>query len=171
MLEHPVYVRIPTEDEQPYFENQSSAEAVIGALITAQKQGWLRLHGFVVLPDALEVVMSPIRQGVSGVVAHLQAETTPILSILIQGARLIWSYTYAYKPILTQNTLNARLEMLKLSPVAQGLCDAPEDYIYSSANPRYRAEVSIYAGFARSLPPDQNALATGVNPVMRDAAE
>lgn len=168
MLEYPVYVRIPTEGNQPYFENQSSAEAVISTLIAIQKQGWLRLHGFVTLPDALELVMSPIRQGISGVVAYLQAETTPILSVLTPQARLIWSYHYTHHAIQTQNALDARLEMVKLCPVAYGLCEKPEEYAYSSNNPRYCGEVNRYTGFARTLPPNQNAITTGINPIIID---
>lgn len=166
MLEHPVYVRVQTEDSAPYFENQSSAEAVISALINAQHQGWLRLHGFVVLPDAMEVVISPIRQGVSGVIAHIQSEMIPILSILLRDAVLIWDPNYIQSGLITQKMLVARLEIMRLKPVALGLVEEPEAYSYSSVNPRYQRHVAMYAGFAKSLPPDNEALITGVNPAV-----
>lgn len=170
MLEHPVYVRLPTEDGRPYFENKSSAEAIIAVLINAQDQGWMRLHGFAVLPDALEIIISPIRQGVSGVVAHLQAEMMPVLSVLLPEALLIWSPHYSHRPLLTQKALNARLEILNLLPVAEGLSEAEAEYPHSSANPRYQGNVAAYAGFARMLPPDDESLITGVNPSVETGA-
>ena len=39
MVEQPVYLRIPTENEQPLFANASCAEVVIGAVMKAQQSG------------------------------------------------------------------------------------------------------------------------------------
>lgn len=161
MFEYPVYVRMTTEDERPYLENRSAAEAVIDVLIDAQNQGWLRLHGFVVLPDAVEMVISPIRQNVSGVIAHLQAETTPVLGVLLPDAVVIWSQHVTHTPVMTQHALDARLAMLQLSPVAHAVSEVAEDYPFASANSRYSEHVTHYTGFARMLPLDRHALETG----------
>ena len=72
MFEQPIYLRIPTENEQPYFARHSCAEVVIGAVIKAQQSSWLRLHGFVVLPEALEMVATPIKFSLSTLVGHLE---------------------------------------------------------------------------------------------------
>jgi len=150
MLENPVYVRLATHDEQPYLKQQSAAEVVISVVASAQKQGWMRLHGFVVLPDALEIVCTPIKQGVSGVMAHIQAETIPLLIVLAPEAGLVWARRFAEVPLKTQLALDARLKMLLLSPVAGGMVEAPEQYPYSSANARYSTLVVPYAGFRRT---------------------
>lgn len=152
MLDYPVYVRMPTEDDKPYLENRSAAEAVIAALINAQNQGWLRLHGFVVLPAALEMVMSPIRQGVAGVVAHLQAETMPVLSALKPESVMFWSNRFTHGQITSQKALNARLEMLRLAPIASGITDDASNFPHSFANPRYKANIAVYAGFTQNQP-------------------
>ena len=172
VLEYPVYVRMPTEDNKPYFESRSSAEAVISIIISAQNQGWLRLHGFVVLPDGLEIVMSPIRQGVTGVVAYLQSEMIPILSVLQPGSMHVFARSYSHAPIKTEKSLTARLNMLALAPVAHGICEAAEDYPFSSSSPRYKANVASYAGFSKSVPKDNPALSTDVaGAAANDAAE
>lgn len=145
----PVYLRIPTENETPYFKNRSCAEAVISAVVEAQKQDWMLLHGFVVLPEALEMVATPIKQGISGVIAHVQAETIPLLAILLPNANRIWEQRFLQIPLNTQRALDARLAMLLLAPVASGIVDMAASYPYSSANPRYVTTVSVYTGFAR----------------------
>lgn len=147
MLDHPVYVRMPTEDENPYFKRQSAAEVVISVAMMAQQAGWMRLHGFVVLPEALEMVTSPIKQGVAGMVAHLQAETIPLLTVLLTDARFVWGRRYTQIDLTTQRALDARLNMLLLAPVANGITSTAEEFPYSSANPRYKSTVSVYAGF------------------------
>ena len=158
MSEYPVYIHMPTENGKPYLENRSAAEAIIGAIITAQNEGWITLHGFVVLPTALELVISPIRQGISGVVAHIQAETLPILSVLKPEALMFWSTRYQHTMIETQRALAARIEMMVLAPVAQELCASPEAYPFSSANRRYQSHVQVFAGFTPLLPPNEEAL-------------
>lgn len=147
MPNQPVYVRMPTENEAPYFKNRSCAEAVIGAVMDAQKEDWMQLHGFVVLPEALEIVATPTRQSVAGLVAHLESETIPLLAILLPGANMIWEKRFMQIPLTTQRALDARLAMLLLAPVASGIVDMAASYPYSSANPRYTAAVVSYTGF------------------------
>jgi hypothetical protein len=149
MLDFPSYIRMSTENDAPLLKNSSSAEAVIGMVIGAQSQGWLRLHGFIVLPDALEMVMSPLKQSASGVVAHIQAETIPLLVVLLPNAGLVWSRRFTQAALTTQQALDARLNMLLLAPVASGIVECAEAYPYSSANARYAASVSVYSGFAK----------------------
>ncbi|GAB4512722.1 MAG: hypothetical protein OHK0046_12690 [Anaerolineae bacterium] len=168
MIEHPVYVQLLTEESQPHFDNKSAAEAVIDTLIHAQNEGWLVLHGFVVLPDALEMACSPLRQGVSGVVAHVQSYLVPVLSVLLPKAVMVWSSRYVQKPLLNQRALNARLKMLRLAPVAYGLSDVAEEYPFSSANLRYRDYVDMYAGFADELPMNRADFEGGVKPLIRN---
>lgn len=147
MQNQPVYIRMPIEDEAPYLKNRSCAEAIIGVVIEAQKQGWMQLHGFVVLPEALEMVFTPLRQGAASVVAHIQSETIPLLAILLPGARLIWEKRYMQIPLTSQRAMDARLAMLLLAPVATGIVEMAASYPYSSANPRYTSTVSSFDGF------------------------
>ncbi len=147
MFEQPIYLRIPTENDQPYFERHSCAEVVISAVIKAQQSGWLRLHGFVVLPEALEMVITPVRFSLSTLVGHLQSETIPLLSILVPHGDLIWSSYFLHTTLETQRALDARLNMLLLSPVASGLAENASAYAYSSANSRYMGGVTTFAGY------------------------
>ncbi|NWG17553.1 MAG: hypothetical protein HXY41_13075 [Chloroflexi bacterium] len=147
---YPVYVRVPTENETPYLRNRSCAEVVIGAVIEAQKQEWMQLHGFVVLPEALEMVATPTKQGVAGLVAHIQSETIPMLAILLPGATLIWEKRFMQIPLTTQRALDARLAMLLLAPVASGIVEMAASYPYSSANPRYSSTVSGFSGYEKA---------------------
>lgn len=147
MLDHPIFVRMPTENDEPFFASRSCAEVVISTLINAQRVDWLRLHGFVLLPDALEMVCTPLRQGASGIAAYLQAETIPLLAVLLPNAGMIWARRVAHMPLQTQKALDARLNMLLLAPVASGISESAEAYLYSSANPRYASFVSVFSGF------------------------
>ena len=150
MSNQPIYVRIATENEVPYFKNASAAEAVIAVVIEAQKQDWMQLHGFVVLPEAVELVATPIKQGVAGLVAYIQAETIPPLAILLPNATGIWERHFMQIPLGTQRALDARLAMLLLAPVASGIVDMAAGYPYSSANARYAASVTVYSDFIKS---------------------
>jgi hypothetical protein len=145
----PIYLRIPTENEAPYLKNRSCAELVIGVVIEAQKQEWMQLHGFVVLPEALELVATPIKQSAPSLVANIQAETIPPLAVLLPEAVTIWESRFLQLPLASQRALDARLAMLLLAPVASGIVDMAASYPYSSANPRYANSVTVYTGFGK----------------------
>lgn len=149
MLDHPVFIRMPTEKDEPYFRIRSAAEVVASTLINMQQSGWLRLHGFVILPEAVELVATPIKQGVAGLVAQFQAETIPLLVVLLPQAGMVWATRYVQTALTTQRALDAQLTILLLQPVAAGIVTSADQYPYSSANPRYLTRVSVYAGFGR----------------------
>ena len=150
MVEQPVYLRIPTEDELPLFANHSCAEVVIGAVIRAQQAGWMHLHGFVVLPETLELVAVPLKVSVSALVGYIESETIPLLGILLPNNSLIWNRHFMRSPLETQRSLDARLNMLLLSPVARGLSENAEAYAFSSANTRYSGTTTVYMGFRKT---------------------
>lgn len=150
MGEQPVYLRIPTENEQALFERRSCAEVVIGVVMKAQQSGYLNLHGFVVLPETLEMVATPLDLSVSALVGYIESETIPLLSILVPNSGMIWSRYFMRTPLENQRALEARLKMLLLSPVAHGLADTAESYAYSSSNPRYSGVISAFTGFEKS---------------------
>jgi len=160
MMDYPIYMRIKTENDKPYFKNPSCAEAVISVLMNMQQSGWLRMHGFVLLPNELELVASLIRQGVSGTVAELQAESIPLLTVLLPNSNFVWSAKFTYDTLKSKGAFDARLEMLRLSPVAHGITDDALAYPYSSANARYKSTVAIYAGFKNTDSLDDSAAAT-----------
>ncbi len=163
MHEQPVYLRIPTENEQPLLERRSCAEVLISAVMRAQQSSWMHLHGFVVVPEALEMVATPLKFSVSALVGHIQSETIPLLSILIPNANLIWSPHFLHTALKSQRALDARLSMLLLSPVATGLAESASAYVYSSANPRYMGGITVYPGFqalSPTLPVERSIAAT-----------
>jgi hypothetical protein len=169
MLDHPIYVRMPTENDEPHFASPSCAEVVISTLVNAQRLDWLRLHGFVLLPDALEMVCTPLRQGPSGLAAYLQAETIPLLAVLLPTSGMIWARRIAHMMLTTQPALDARLGMLLLAPVATGVALTAESYLYSSANPRYSSFVSTFSGYkppASDAPSQPNLPAAPQEPII-----
>lgn len=150
MSDQPVYLRIPTENEQPLFARHSCAEVVIGVVIKAREAGYMKLHGFVVLPETLEMVATPLDMSVGALVGYIQSETIPLLSILVPNSGMIWNRYFMRTPLETQRSLDACLKILLLSPVAHGLADSADSYAYSSANPRYSGEISPFTGFQKS---------------------
>jgi hypothetical protein len=153
MVDQPVYLRIPTENELPLFANASSAEVVISAVIRAQQSGWMTLHAFVVLPETLELVATPLKVSVSALVGYIESETIPLLSILLPNNNLIWNRHFMRSPLETQRALDARLNILLLAPVARGLAESADAYAYSSVNPRYADTTSPFTGFRKADTP------------------
>jgi hypothetical protein len=155
MSDTPVYVRVPTQHDHPYLKNHSAAEAVISVVMATQMRGWFRLHGFVVLPHALELIFTPIKQSVASIVATIQSETIPQLNVLLPESGHVWAQRHQIVNLTQQNLLDMQLQMILQAPVAHNLTTDPTKYLYSSANPRYQAGIVAYSGYSRAATPTQ----------------
>jgi hypothetical protein len=111
------------------------------------------------------MVVTPLKLSVSALVGYIESETIPLLSVMLAPTGIIWNRYFMRTPLETARSLDARLKMLLLSPVARGLCDSAEAYPYSSANPRYTGTTSPFAGFQTlpQNPPTSTAAADNPN--------
>ena len=76
---------------------------------------------------------------------------------------MIWNRYFMRTPLETQRSLDARLKILLLSPVAHGLADSADSYAYSSSNPRYSGEISPFTGFQHAPGLPQTAPLDGID--------
>ena len=113
----------------------------------------MTLHGFVVLPETLELVATPLKMSVSALVGYIQSETIPLLSILLPDNGLIWNRYFMRTPLETQRSLDARLNMLLLSPVAHGLAENCRSLRLQFGQSALRRDHRVYTGFHKAPPP------------------
>lgn len=155
----PIYLRISTEAEQPLLRSQSCAETVIAALLQIQASGWLALHGFVVLPEALELIGTPLAPSIGALVGGIVAATAPLLDVLTPTSGQLWSRCFMRTPLPTARAFETRLSILLLTPVARGLATTPAGYPYSSAHPRSASATTACTRYIPVSPPAHPAAA------------
>lgn len=152
MVDKPTFLRMPTENDAPYFASFSCAEILIDSLMAAQRRGWLQLHAFTVLPNAVELLATSLKQDIMGIKEYFQAQTTPLLTILLPKAANVWDRRFVVKWLDSQRAYDLQQEVMRCSPVDYRLSHTPELYPYSSAHPRYEGLVTPYMGFGEEAP-------------------
>ncbi|MDX2162987.1 MAG: hypothetical protein SF162_16850 [bacterium] len=147
MLNKPTYLRIPTEQDAPYFASASAAEIIVDRLMAAQRRGNLLLHAFVVLPNAVELIATPLGTDMIDIKDELQAHTAILLNILLPKAAQVWDRRFIVKWLDTQRALDLQLQVMACLPLEHALADQPTFYAYSWLHPRYKGCTSPYMRF------------------------
>jgi hypothetical protein len=137
-IEQAVFARIDTADSQPYLEGSSCGELVVSALCAGRDKGWYNLLGFVILPSEIQLLLVPGRLLVSSLVASLEAEVYPMISVLKPVGKAVFDADFYREKVDYAEEIRQRLRWMHLAPVRARLATLAEAYPFSSANPRYR---------------------------------
>ena len=123
------FVTISTRDRQPTFETSRVADVLVETLLHYRTLGHYKLHAYVVMPDHLHVLLTPL---------SLTLEHTVELIKNGFGYRLntdapIWQHSFTAYSIGSLHDLELVRAYVHQLPVRAQLCPAPELYPHSSA--------------------------------------
>ncbi len=138
-----MFLSMMTANEEPFLINPSCAEAVVTVIYHGREQGWFDLLAFSVLPDEVQLVVTPRNQRPESIMRNLQAETIPLLSALVRSQGRIWDRRFRQKALQSPEAVQAQIENVHRTPVILGLSKRPPDYPFCSASPRYRAHLDV----------------------------
>ncbi|MFI5089029.1 MAG: REP-associated tyrosine transposase [Terriglobales bacterium] len=123
------------------FQSERSASLLIETLLDYRAAGKYELHEFVVMPDhthllltpALDLTLERVMQFVKGGFSHRAGQRLgPSLGI--------WARGYVDHRIRDMQDYESHRDYIHQNPVRRGLATLPEDFPYSSANPRFRLD-------------------------------
>lgn len=114
------------------------AEIVIGSLIWALEQAWFRILGFVVMPDHYHVSIGlGAKKTLSQVMESIGKYTARRINELLRQEGSFWEEGFYDHLIRNREDFDRILEYMHNNPVMAGLVESPEEWPYSTANPRY----------------------------------
>jgi len=107
-------VTTKTHGNREFFTNEENAQILLNCIGNFRKEGRYRLLAFVIMPDHLHIILRPDRE------EHISKIMHSIKRGIIRDEKEFWEkVNYIYN-----------------NPLRAGLAEAPEDYPYSSANPK-----------------------------------
>lgn len=136
-----VFLSILTGGEAPHFALPSCAEAVVTVIFHGRDHRWFDLLAFSVLPDEVQLVVTPRMQKPDSIVRNLQGQTTPLIAALVRTKGDIWERRFRQKDLDSPEAVQAQIENVHRTPVIMGLSKHPRDYPFCSASPRYRLSI------------------------------
>jgi len=127
------FVTTSTHDRRRLFQVDSNAQLFIDTLQHYRRDGRYKLHAFVVMPDHVHLILTPLEITLERAVGMIKGGFSRRL-----GSKFpVWQRGFTDHRIRDAVDLEARRRYLLLNPVKAGLVEAAELYRYSSA---YRGE-------------------------------
>jgi putative transposase len=128
------FITTATQNRRRLFQVERNAELLLDT-IDHYRASYL-LHAYVVMPDHVHLLLTPTEitlertmQLIKGGFSHRLSSKLPV-----------WQRGFTDHRIRDAADYNLRLNYLHHNPVEARLCDTPEDYPFSSANPKLRLD-------------------------------
>ncbi len=119
---------------------QACAEVVINSLIWAASEEWIRILGFVIMPDHYHLNLGlGKKKTLSQVMESIGKFTARQINQHLGREGTFWEEGFYDHMIRNRQEFDRILEYIHNNPVAAGLVEYPEDWPYSTAHPRYAA--------------------------------
>jgi REP element-mobilizing transposase RayT len=121
------------------------AETLINFIYAAKEKLVEHLLAFAIMPNHLHILFVP-KPGVtiSQVLHYIKKGSSRVVSGEEEGKQTLWTRRFHDKGIRTEEQLRKTIEYIHNNPVKAGLVERAEEYLYSSANPKWRTDRENY---------------------------
>jgi putative DNA methylase len=93
-----------------------------------------RLHGWVIMPNHVHVLVTPIgAEALSGIVHSWKSFTAKKANTLLGQKGTFWAVEYFDRAIRDATHFSNAVEYFAMNPVKAGLCGTPEEWRFSSS--------------------------------------
>ncbi len=114
------------------------AKGICDTLLWIRDQGRLALHGFVVMPDHIHLIITPSHSQTLSKVMHLLKSYSAQESNAILGLKdSMWQAGFHEQALRTGDAMQHAVEYVARNPVDAGLVAKAQDWPYSSAHEGY----------------------------------
>jgi len=126
------FVTSATANRRPLFQLDTNAALFLGTLQHYRKEVHFKLHAFVVMPDHIHLLLTPLEITIERAIGLIKGG----FSHRLHSKTLIWQPSFTQHRIRDREDFLARLNYIHQNPVRARLIGQSDHYLYSSA---YRA--------------------------------
>jgi putative transposase len=130
------FITTATYNRRRLFQVPTNAELFVATLQHYRAEGHYELHAFVVMPDHIHLLLTPQAIALERAVGLIKGG----FSHRFASKLPVWQRGFTDHRIRDAEDYNVRLNYLHRNPVEARLCDKPESYPFSSANPKLRLD-------------------------------
>jgi putative transposase len=128
------FITTQSFEHRSIFQNTALADLLIETLLHYRTDGKYLLHDFVIMPDHLHVVLTPVEITVERAVQFIKGGFSHSARQQGFGSLEIWQKGFTDHRIRDGNDYEVHVAYVRMNPVRAGLCAAPEQYVLSSAS-------------------------------------
>lgn len=141
------FVTLATRDRRPVFETSRVAELFIDSLLHYRTLGHYKLHAYVVLPEHVEILLTP--QAIT--LEHAVELIKNGFTYRLDSDLPVWEHGFTAYSVANIHDLEIVRAFLHQSPVRANLAAAPELYPHSSAHRQAPTPQSALGALRSSL--------------------
>ncbi|MFQ5692305.1 MAG: transposase, partial [Nitrospinota bacterium] len=135
------FVTTNIDRRKSLLSDRGLASKVVEAIYFLRRKGRFRLHAFVLMPDHLHLICSPLsNHGLPSIVHSLKSYTAKELNREMGKTGKVWQSGYYSYAIRGLRDLEEKVRYVWENPLRRGLVERPEDYPFSSANGRHEID-------------------------------
>jgi putative transposase len=131
------FITTVTASRRRLFQVERTALLLIEILEAQRKKGNIAIHGFVIMPDHVHLLLTPAHE------VSLEKAMQFIkggFSFRLENKMDVWERSYDSRRIQDANDFNMRLNYIHQNPVRAFKVTAPELFAFSSESPNQMAD-------------------------------
>jgi len=125
---------------QHLLQSEPCALLLIDTMYPYRKQGKYALHSFVVMPDHMHAILSPVEITLERTMQLIKGGYSYRLSKELRVHREAWQRGYSDHRVRDSSDYGIHLSYIANNPVKRGLCSSPELFPYSSASGKFELD-------------------------------
>jgi putative transposase len=127
---------------QQLLQSERCALLLIDTLYRYRAQAKFALHAFVVMPDHLHALVSPLEATLERTMQLIKGGYSYRLRKELRQEREAWQRGYSDHRVRDLSDYRLHLIYLENNPVKRGLCPTPQAFPYSSASGKFELDAS-----------------------------
>jgi len=132
------FITAIAHDRRPVFKSVPLADLFVKVLFSYRDAGKFQIHEFVLMPDHFHAILTPkalisIEKAVQFVKGGYSYRAKKEANYSLE----VWQRSFTEHRVKDSDDYAYHVEYVHQNPVRRRLCGKPEEYPYSSANPRF----------------------------------
>jgi putative transposase len=140
---YPSFITTKTINNILFFNKSENAEAVVSAIYYGRKNNWFNLIAFVVMPDHLHLIITPLEKNISQTMHSIKSYSSKEINKINNKNGRIWQPSFRDFTIYTKELLLEKITYIHNNPVRKGLVLDASSYSFSSANPIFETDIEL----------------------------
>jgi len=139
------FVTSKTHRNREFFTNEENAEILLNCIENFRKEGRYRLLAFVIMPDHLHIMLEPNgKESISKIMHSIKRGSSRLINQMWNRNGSVWQSRFYERIIRDEKEFWEKVNYIYNNPLKVGLAEAPEDYPYSSANPKIETDLEKF---------------------------
>ena len=139
------FVTSKTHRNRKFFMDEKNAQTLLNCINNFRKEGRYLLLAFVIMPDHLHIILSPDgEEEISKIMHSIKRGCARLINQMWSSKEPVWQRSFYERIIRDEKEFWEKVNYIYNNPVKSGLVESPEDYAYSSANPKMETDLARF---------------------------